>query len=706
MKPEDAGSNYVKLVANGPRLREIVENKDDDDVLELFGDVAAQIVSPHWDVHVSQKGYADLTLDAGERLTTHSILKPSLFTGFKSVTLAAACFEETLLYRLWANQGVTLTPADAKLFENLRYETHPNGDLITIHYAFPEDWSKQLRNKVIETESDKISIGDVVKGAVLNLFGNDPFLWMANNDVSDDFFAVRPHAQRLPNSPHGLNSFQGFHKVVVLSALNPTPAQFKFLDEKGVNGDEVRTAISRYAVYQAVIRSSARNPDDKTPKDFVVMDRATAEWLAGLFPGAKVQSLPGLPTEALKGKPGRKSKHKSNGAKTAAYRQRRGDELLDQLARINEASFAEPDYSFLSKTEPNPCYENTYEKGQFVTPFSHGDVFGSIYDSTACIAAGCATADELIAVLRDLHTRVLAAKDEAGLISPSTYDPNASQETSRGLANIKYVNGVWLDNDGGDLGFEEFARLFPYLRMVVWNTYSHTPQKPRWRVFIPTSKAMSPEVYRLIMAEIEAVLNKHGYWRQKQLNKNARIKNGRRHGFDESKFNAASLFYLPCQAKNPADSFFREFDEPWRGPLNVERWLGDCIATLRPEPELEPETDFAAAAAPTPPVSEGAICERLTQLRQKLQADRAAKPSQIIEDAEQEWRRAPQGHGHEAFFRLARKLHWAGITGSHLQQKLREEADHAHSRKDRRAEINGIVKKLDQSGKIGGRRAA
>ncbi|WP_294538204.1 hypothetical protein, partial [uncultured Rhodoblastus sp.] len=66
----------------------------------------------------------------------------------------------------------------------------------------------------------------------------------------------------------------------------------------------------------------------------------------------------------------------------------------------------------------------------------------------------------------------------------------------------------------------------------------------------------------------------------------------------------------------------------------------------------------------------------------------------------------PHGDGHAAFFRLARTLHWAGVTGSDLTQELRDQAAHAHSPQKRRAEINGIVKKLDQSGKIGGRKAA
>jgi hypothetical protein len=68
--------------------------------------------------------------------------------------------------------------------------------------------------------------------------------------------------------------------VVVLSALNPPPAHFVFMETRGIDGDELKTALYRGAVYQAVMRSSARNPNDTNPKRFIVMDRVTAEWLA------------------------------------------------------------------------------------------------------------------------------------------------------------------------------------------------------------------------------------------------------------------------------------------------------------------------------------------------------------------------------------------------------------------------------------------
>ncbi|KMO27883.1 hypothetical protein VQ02_32395 [Methylobacterium variabile] len=80
------------------------------------------------------------------------------------------------------------------------------------------------------------------------------------------------------------------------------------------------------------------------------------------------------------------------------------------------------------------------------------------------------------------------------MFSPAHFEPTKAAETDRGLGNITHLRGIWLDNDGGDLDHAEFAALFPYLRVVAWNTASSTPEEPRWRAFIPTDCALSIEV--------------------------------------------------------------------------------------------------------------------------------------------------------------------------------------------------------------------
>jgi hypothetical protein len=42
-------------------------------------------------------------------LTVFGLLQPTIFGGFASVTLMAACLEETICYRYWSQLGVELS---------------------------------------------------------------------------------------------------------------------------------------------------------------------------------------------------------------------------------------------------------------------------------------------------------------------------------------------------------------------------------------------------------------------------------------------------------------------------------------------------------------------------------------------------------------------------------------------------------------------
>jgi hypothetical protein len=67
------------------------------------------------------------------------------------------------------------------------------------------------------------------------------------------------------------------------------------------------------------------------------------------------------------------------------------------------------------------------------------------------------------------------------------------------------IRGVWLDFEVGDLKPDEFPSLFPYVRMVIFNTFRHTTGKPRFRVFIPTIGKMSPEAYESLTQKVVAL---------------------------------------------------------------------------------------------------------------------------------------------------------------------------------------------------------
>jgi hypothetical protein len=692
----------------------IADNEDGDMVLEKLQPLARRLVSEHWQVHVDQKQYARLI--RGEKtdstLNTYSVLKPSIFAGFKRVILASACIQDTMAFKLFEAKGCKMLPVSARLLRDLRYTRHEHGERITIFYACDEAWSKRYRDKLVDDGAGgSIKLGDKVGLAVLDQFGDEPFLWMGNKDLDDNFFGV-VGAQRLPNTPHGLNQFQGFHNIVVISALNPPPQHFGFLREFGVDGDEVRTAHYRTAVYQAAMRSSIRNPQDQTAKQVVVMDRDTAEWLANLFPGATVAPLPGLEVTPRKGKAGRPRQHKSGSERTQASRAEKRTNLLAELDRLNGTDFAMNGYPDLDPGEFG-CNDIASYIRDYVTPISplSGTAFATITSRTPLGEIDYQDDDAFIAELARLHQDVVA-KEDAGLFAPACFDAARSDETARGLANVTYLRGIWLDNDGGDLTPDAFADLFPYLRVVVWNTASSTPEKPRWRAFIPTTCAMNVEVHKLIIAEIVLVLERAGYWGKEKLEKDARLKGRRCHGFDKSKFAANSMFYLPCRAKHPKGSFFTDFSErdPWRGPLSVHDWLDHVIGKWKPEPEAIPFLPVTEASIVLPnPAPTSSPPTRLQMLREQLALDhrqsQAGRQEEKVARAIEAWHSTPPGMGHHNFFCLAAALYRAGLELHEVRTKLHEQVMFAKSPGKRRPQINGIIKKLERSGTFGRRGA-
>lgn len=710
-------------------LDKIARNQNGDAVYAVLGPLAHRIASEDWTVYAKQTEFERLR--RGQKTTasliTYSLLKPSIVQGFASATIASACMMETTLFRLWSAQGVEMQPVSEALRKDLRYTKHENGDRITIYYASHEAWSKRFRDRAVKDASGvETRILEKIRQAIASLIGAEPFVWMGNKDLDDGFFGL-PKAERLPNTPHGLNSYQGYHNVAVLSALNPPPAHFHFMTGQGVSGEELRTGGYRTAVYQAVMRCSIRNPDDATPKKVVVMDRDTAEWLADLFPGAAVLPLPGLGALPSKGKAGRPRQHADNAAKNRAHRAEQKSRHLAQLDLINGTSFICASYPLLAEQVRGEMREFVRDDipskgGDYVTSLpaasamTCGTAYLSKYDSMPFEHFVHYDDDGFVTELRDLHTRRVL-KDESGLFSPAHFDPSKAADKGRGLDNITHLRGIWLDNDGGDLTHAAFADLFPYLRIVVWNTASSTAAAPRWRAFVPTSYAYSLDVMALIMGQIEKVLNNAGYWGKRQIEKQAKRSGAKArlcHGFDEGKFNGAALFYLPVQAQDPKDSFFIDYGEgnPARGPLDLHDWIEHCILDLRPEPEpVRPEN---VVALPVPAIVSAQVPKPVTEKRQvsaKLQAVRDAMAARdahlgadrratLIEKAVQDWRMTPRGSGHAAFFRLAAALNRAGLDVGEIQNRLWEEAAYGNSPRKRRAEIKDILKSLSRCGTL------
>jgi hypothetical protein len=368
----------------------------------------------------------------------------------------------------------------------------------------------------------------------------------------------------------------------------------------------------------------------------IVMDLDSANWLASQFPGATVVPLgvPGIPQQR---KPGRPKIHHDTAARKRAYREKWKHDLVVSLGR----------------------------HGQQHTEMACS-LFATIYDKEPLAQLGLDCPDSFIAMLRDMHTRTIAAKKEAGVMCPAIFKaPDDGVEPSRKVDQVVSVSGIWLDNDGGDLSHQDFVGIFPDLRVVVFNSHSSTAAIPRWRVFFPTTCAMTLDIYAAVVDQIIRVVNRHGYWSRDQAKRTMRAQNGKLHGFDVTKLRGYSLFYLPAQAANPDGTFFHDYQSEQRQPLNPQQWI-DYAAV-----HVMPGTPLAIA-------------------------DSKVLDQASVEAAVEQWRsaRLQPGTGNDAFFAFAVALRSAGLAHRDIKSVLQAESAHGRSPSERRKQIPSILQSL------------
>ncbi|RWD36106.1 hypothetical protein [Mesorhizobium sp.] len=604
----------------------------------------------------------------GRKFQAFSLLTPEVVKPFKSVLMLSANFESTLPFHLWSRHGARFVE-DKELASRLRFQKH-DGRRATISYVIEADWSKQIQDREVGDGSGCTIHARVVE-KVSEFFGTDQFLWVANNRFGDGLFAANENATRLPNVSHGLNEYQKFNNVVFLSALNPSPPEFSYFKKLGLTEKQAKAARFHEAVYQGIMRCSLRSQDDPRPVQIVVMDRATATYLHQLLPGSIVQKLDWIPADATNRKQaGRPKEHVDATARKRASRSRQ------KTIKAHDGFVTRADALVLSDHfASNGSHEIPIESiGENVTKWFWGMQFQSITAAVADDVFWFETLSEFVDDLRRLAGQRVATKERCRLIGPAYYNREKAAETDRGNANIEFLRGIWLDNDGGGISPVDVSDLFPELKMVIFNSFSSTEAKPRFRVFIPTTTVFSVHTHDTIMRGIWNRLHKAGF----EADRVSEAVDGRRfHGFDWSKRPATSLFYLPCQAADPAGNIFLEFLSGERRPLEPIGWIKKY--------HREPET----------------LTERAVDDWSDASVDWAK-----LDAATAAWRNAPKtpGNGNRDFFKLGLSLKAAGLSQSGIEAQLWEEAIFARSPTKRRRQIPSVIRslkiyKVGQSGK-------
>jgi hypothetical protein len=457
---------------------------------------------------------------------------------------------------------------------------------------------------------------------------------------------------------------------------------------------DVRKAIYFSTVYQSIMRTSIRDPNNNSPKRILVPDLHAAEYLKSKFPGSTIEHLDIGIEETLSKMPGRPRRYWTNAERVAEQRKRAKEKRLRLMSnlfslkncqdalmngwgngtgnspRCRAENTIEP-YRVLS-TPPQVIFERL--KTIFVSDFRDqpcaGTMYPDKYESTPSQYVRWWDADTFAGMLFGLHQRKVPNKESCYLLSPAVFDPDQCKGKDRGRNNIVYLQNLWLDFEHGDLKPEEFANLFPHTRMITTNTFHHTAENPRFRVIIPTTQPVTPDVYEALFDQIALKLEDARYAvnRPKRGRKKKIDANKPKSGLDWTKRSATSLFYLPCQAEDPEQSFFDYYDHPERLPLDPVPWIENSQVPIQPELH----SDWFN--------SNPATGKEIDEAR--------------VQRARAEWRRTPKGHGNDAFFRLALECKHAGMNLSQIESLLREELKYSHSPNEREAQISNILTSL------------
>ena len=135
-----------------------------------------------------------------------------------------------------------------------------------------------------------------------------------------------------------------------------------------------------------------------------------------------------------------------------------------------------------------------------------------------------------------------------------------------------------------------------------------------------------------------------------------------------SKRSATSLFYLPAQAAESAESFFTFYHDKDRHPLIPEVWLRNVRLEVQDRP---------------------AVAKSFLH-----HVDNAKEQGAIAK-----WRAALPGKGNEEFFSLALELKTLGMSANEIKETLLREANFGRSPAERMDQISSIMKSLERKGR-------
>ncbi|MEP9357021.1 DEAD/DEAH box helicase [Xanthobacter sp. KR7-65] len=558
-------TRHLEIGSDSPYALVTIDLDQDDDILKLgskddvyrrFYPVARRIKSEGWDAYVDVAQYQRLLVGDIGSLSIYAVRNEKILSRFKSCIVASARFLESLFCKIMQARGATFEPYP--LTNNaLRYTSHNNGALLTIHYMPIDRWSKKA---AAEHPDLLIQLKQFIKFK----FHNRPFIYLGNKG-SGHFDLESAGGIELSGSPHGLNHYQHLDHAAIFPAYNPRPPHAKFLASLGVSSEVLDTAMHCNAIYQALMRCSLRDPQSTSSKVAIAPDRRTAMWLQGVFPGATVEEI-SLAANQTIGKVGRRRKYSDNAERQREYRARKKAAAAGTFASapLLETAFPQIQPRYESIKENNVVTQlATSQKGIW-----RMNIYKTVKSRGAYEIVALKSLEEIVKAFKAAHRVRLTEKNSAKLFNFTIYscDPKTTRKAEDAIGSSVLI----LDNDGDGISPEEFMDTFSSWKMILANTFSSTGGRKRWRAVIPLARNVSVDEYAKLYNLVLHELKYGGYPVDK---KDPSKPYDQPHGFDTSKRTVVSIFYLPSQAKDPNGTFFHAATGPQREILDPDVWL-------------------------------------------------------------------------------------------------------------------------------------
>jgi hypothetical protein len=658
---------------NHGQLDEALVQMKDDEIYGHFADFIWRLRHDHWNLYVDHEAFQKFQAGETHTLEVHGLLAPSVFEPFASVTIMGANLNDSIMYKYFAREGCTFSYHTAINYA-LRYQSHDNGSRLLIKYLTGGKWSKTLRNRKV-CSGDDLDVAEDICGIYMDLCQQEaakhsklPPLWIGNNDIRGDEF----EGERLKNVPHGMNGYKKHDVCCIFSALNPPQAHRKFLQDLcGMTEREVRRALLSQTAYQSCGRGILRDPDSTGIFLLIVPDRDTAEDIASYYPGCRIEKLA---SDIEETKIGRPSKYATNVERDAAKKEQN---RLSQR-RVRKKSLYSGDSSDVGRTPDQVRHTLVHVLNEWAEATPRTTGIGAFARSdwlstTDKIGQGYTmhtTTADLFAEMERRQEAVRVCKEVNPLICPTVFGKPLQlpdhltaigitiESSVRTKENALACRGFFLDIENGDMMPVDFAEAFRDLEFFAYSSWSHTANEPRYRIGIPSTQLIPPEIHTLILHTIVDRLEAAGW--------GDALAEGKKHGVDIGKLHEAAMFYLP--SKRP-DCFFKHTHEV-RKPLDPCEWVNYI-----------PDDLLISQPPPVPP-----------EIYQH--GDTPAYKDKQVEWAIEYWRKCGcvRGKGRTQLWLLAKRLAEAGCVDAVMRVILHEQAGLATNPGERRVEIEALLR--------------